>query len=87
MQQEMKIFTEIGYGNTSFISTEVEIGEYEHRLRGFVRMKLVAAYFRIWIGKTVVVLSTNNGFEVKNKSKRKFKVLLGFYGRRIQIKP
>jgi len=78
--QQIRIFTEIGFGNPSFISTEVEKGEREHRIRGFVKMKLKCVYLRVWIGRKVFVVSSRRGFSVNSKPKTRFKLLLGFEG-------
>ena len=77
---DIKIFTEIGIGNAHFISTEVEIGDRERRVRGCIRMKLKAVYIRVWIGKTVYAFSLNRGFTTKKKTRKAFKCLLGFEG-------
>jgi len=76
-----KVFAEIGFGNDSFFSTEFEEGEEEYRIPKFVLPKKIKSlYFRFWIFKTVFVLSTNHGFEIKKKDGRKIKVLLGISG-------
>ena len=31
-----KIFAELGYGNSTFFNTEIEKGNYEHRLAKFI---------------------------------------------------
>ena len=33
---QIKIFAELGYGNTTFYNTEIEKGKYEHRLGKFI---------------------------------------------------
>jgi hypothetical protein len=76
-----KIFTEIGIGNDTFINTETEYPNgKEERTSGFVKMKLKAIYLRIWIGKRVLIIASNEGFKLTKKSKNKFKFLLGFEG-------
>lgn len=82
-----KIFTEIGIGNQSFISTEVERGEREHRVRGFIRMRVRAIYLRLWVGRTAYILSTKRGFETMPKNRKAFKLLLGFEGIPLKSKP
>jgi hypothetical protein len=79
-RSHLRIFTEIGFGNRSFISTEIEYGQREKRVCGFVRFRVTGVYLRIWIGYKVYILSTRGGFETTLKSKRKFKCLIGFSG-------
>ena len=76
-----KIFAEIGFGNESFLSTEVEYGKKEYRINKFVKPKKIKGfYIRIWILKKVFVASTYNGFSLNNKSKNKLKILFGIEG-------
>lgn len=76
-----KIFVEIGLGNDSFVSTEIEEGAHEYRIPHFVRPhKIKSFYIRIWIMKKVFILSTNHGFEKNNKDRNKLKILLGMSG-------
>jgi len=77
---EIKIFTEFGIGNKYLISTEVEKGTCEHRIRGCIRMRVIAVYCRLWIGKKVWLCSTKGGFVRMEKPKNRFKLLLGFEG-------
>lgn len=75
-------FTEIGIGNPTFINTEVEYADgTETRNPGFVRFsKLQSLYLRVWLGKKVYVLSSNQGFSIKRKPRTAFKVLFGISG-------
>ena len=75
-------FTEIGIGNPTFINTEVEYADgTETRQPGFIRFqKLQSLYLRVWIGEKVYVLSTNQGFSTKRKTRKAFKVLFGISG-------
>lgn len=76
-----KVYAEIGFGNETFLSTEIEKGDGEYRIPRFIRPKNIDTYyFRFWIFKKVFVLSTKNGFELKNKNKNKFKILFGIGG-------
>jgi len=76
-----KVFAEMGVGNGSFFSTEIEEGANEYRVPKFIRPdKIDGYYLRFWIFKTVFVLSTNHGFEMKKKDKNKLKILLGVGG-------
>tara|TARA_Y100000034_G_C6870661_1_gene397455 strand:+ start:97 stop:342 length:246 start_codon:yes stop_codon:yes gene_type:complete len=76
-----EIFAEIGFGNDSFLSTEIEEGKREYRVKGFfIPNKVEGFYFRFWIFKRVFVLSTLNGFEIRGKGRNKFKILFGIRG-------
>lgn len=76
-----KIFAEIGIGNDTFLSTEVENGDKEYRIPMFVKPKIIKGYYlRFWIFKSVFILSTNSGFEVTKKNKNKLKILFGVSG-------
>lgn len=76
-----KTFTEIGIGNDTFINTETEYPDgKEERTPGFIKMSLKAIYLRVWIGKRVFIIASNEGFKLTKKNKNKFKVLLGFEG-------
>jgi hypothetical protein len=80
---QLKIFAEIGYGNSSFLSTEIEKGEQEKRVSRFViPPKIEGIYFRFWVGKRVLVLSTKNGFSLKKKDRVKLKILFGIEGKK-----
>ncbi|MEC9292094.1 MAG: DUF3977 family protein [Pseudomonadota bacterium] len=77
----MKVFTEIGFGNETFINTELEDDHgNETRQPGFVSFSLKGIYLRIWIGYKVFVASTVNGFSITKKPKRRFKFLFGLEG-------
>jgi hypothetical protein len=76
-----KVFAEIGLGNDSFLSTEFEEGESEFRVPKFViPQKMNGIYFRFWVGKKVLIISTQNGVELKSKDRNKLKILLGISG-------
>ena len=76
-----KVFAEIGIGNKTFLSTEIEEGINEYRISSFVLPgEIKELYFRFWIFKKIFILSTKDGFKIKNKDKNKFKALLGFGG-------
>ena len=74
-----KVFAEIGFGNDSFFSTEFEEGDKEYRVP---KQIMPSKLRRFWIFKKVFILSTNHGFEVKNKEKNKLKILFGISGER-----
>jgi len=76
-----KIFAEAGFGNDTFLSTEIEKNGSEYRIPKFVRPRVVRGYYlRVWIFKTVLILSTNSGFEIKKRDRNKLKILFGISG-------
>lgn len=76
-----KIFSEIGFGNDTFLSTEIEINDTEYRISNFIKPKIINDYYiRVWIFKTVFILSTNSGFKITQKNKNKLKILFGISG-------
>ena len=75
------VFAEMGIGNGTFLSTEIEEGESEYRISKFMLPgKIDGLYFRFWIFKNIFILSTNGGFEVKKKDRNKLKILFGISG-------
>jgi len=73
-----KYYTEIGIGNSSFISTEIETQLSERRISGIhIRGKFQEIYLRFWIGNRVFILSSKEGFVMRMKDKKKLKMLLG----------
>lgn len=77
-----KVYAEAGFGNETFFSTEIEEdGKEEHRIPKFVKPQNVAAwYVRLWVGKRVFILSTDDGFSMKRKERNTFKLLFGISG-------
>ena len=76
-----KVFAEIGFGNDTFLSTEIEEGNSEYRIPKFIKPKKINSYYlRFWIFKKVFILSTNHGFEIKSKDRNKLKILFGISG-------
>ena len=76
-----KVFAEIGFGNKTFLSTEFEEGQSEHRVGKFIIPKKInGIYFRLWLFKNVFILSTNQGFKINKKDKNKLKILFGISG-------
>lgn len=72
-------YIEIGIGNTWFIRTETELGDgTEIEQRGIVRpIRFRSAYLRIWLGKTVYIWDTREGFKKTKKARRTFKFIVG----------
>jgi len=76
-----KVFAEIGFGNDTFLSTEIEENGGEHRIPKFIiPEKITEWYFRSWLFKRVYVLSTKDGFTVSDKDRKKLKILFGIGG-------
>jgi hypothetical protein len=76
-----KIYAEIGFGNDSLLSTEIEKGKKECRINKFLKPKKIKGYYlRFWIFKKVFILSTINGFKIMDKSSNKLKILFGIQG-------
>tara|TARA_B100001250_G_scaffold395816_1_gene401149 strand:+ start:493 stop:750 length:258 start_codon:yes stop_codon:yes gene_type:complete len=79
--EEIKIYTEIGFGNSTFINTEKEYPDgHEERVPGFIKMDFEGVYLRIWFGTRVIIISTKNGFKTQIKNRSDFKALIGIQG-------
>lgn len=76
-------FIEFGLGNRWFIRTETEINNgTEFEEKGIVLpIKLQSLYLRVWIGKTVVILDSKEGYKRTNKNRSEFKILFGIKSR------
>ncbi|MCK1997253.1 Protein of unknown function [Paenisporosarcina quisquiliarum] len=72
-------FIEFGLGNTWLIRTETESEdgtEYEEKgIKGPINF--YSMYFRVWIGKTVVIADLKEGFKRQKKSRTDFKFIFG----------
>ncbi len=79
-RSSLQIFTEIGFGNPHFVSTEIEKNGREKRIKKRVCYRVTGIYLRIWIGRRVAILSTRNGFEIEKKTRSTFKLILGCRG-------
>jgi len=77
-----QIYTEIGFGNPSFLSTEIEWPDgHEKRIAGRISgWRVQSAYIRVWVGKIMLVLDIPKGIRLKQKNRNKFKFLLGLSG-------
>lgn len=76
-----KIYAEIGFGNDTFLSTEIEKNDKEYRITKFILpQKIEEVYFRFWIFKKVFVFSVPKGVSVKTKNRNNFKILFGIGG-------
>jgi hypothetical protein len=79
----MKYF-EIGIGNTWLVRTEIELtDDYEFEVKGLVGgLYYESFYIRLWLGgKRVFIFDTKEGFKIKKKDKRKFKIIFGIQSR------
>lgn len=72
-------YIEFGFGNTWFVRTETELEDRtEIESKGIVGPVLYDSfYFRIWIGKTVFILSSKEGFKKTTKTRKAFKLIFG----------
>jgi hypothetical protein len=76
-----QIYSEIGFGNETFLSTEIEEGTSEYRVPKFlIPKKILGVYLRFWVGRRVLILSSKNGIVWQRKEKTKFKILFGIQG-------
>jgi len=76
-----KYFAEIGLGNDTFLSTEIEEGDKEYRIPKFIKPRKINGYYlRFWIFKKVFIFSTNHGFEINKKDRNNLKILFGVSG-------
>lgn len=84
-KQIQNLYTEIGIGNPTFISTEIEFSDgTEKRVRGFRKMEIHGVYIRVWGGRCVTVISSKNGIKKKLKDKKRLKILIGIEGGALQ---
>jgi hypothetical protein len=80
-----KLFTEIGFDkdNNKYwfgVSSEIEKDDgTETRQTGFIKMKINYIYFRLWVGKKVLIIS-KKGFEITKKNRNNFKLVFGIAG-------
>lgn len=76
-----KVYAEIGFGNDTFLSTEMEQDNEEYRVAKFILpQKIEEVYFRFWIFKKVFVLSIPKGPHIKIKNRNNLKILFGIGG-------
>jgi hypothetical protein len=72
-------FIEFGIGNRWFVRTETELNNgTEFEEKGIVLpIKLQSLYLRVWIGKTVVIFDSKEGYKRTKKNRSDFKLLFG----------
>lgn len=76
-----KVFAEIGIGNKTFLSTEIEEGLGESRIPQFILPKKIEGYYlRFWVFRRVIIFSTNEGVKLQKKTGNHFKILFGISG-------
>lgn len=75
----MKKFIEFGFGNTYVVRTEFEhaVGS-EFEMQGIVgKIKPTSFYLRIWLGKSVWICDSKEGFKKQKKSRQAAKFIVG----------
>jgi Protein of unknown function (DUF3977) len=72
-------FIEFGIGNTWLVRTETELDDgTEYEEKGVVGpIKFHSFYLRIWIGETVLIFDSKEGFKRKKKKRKEFKFVFG----------
>ncbi len=64
-------------------SVEVERADgSEYRTKEKIQPAKKSYYFRLWVGKYVLVISKANGFEIIHKNRNNFKIVFGIKGER-----
>ena len=62
-------------------SVEVEHDDgTEYRTKEKIKLSSKSYYFRLWIGKYVLVISRTHGFELVHKNRYNFKIVFGVKG-------
>ncbi|MBN1783678.1 MAG: hypothetical protein JW812_01795 [Alphaproteobacteria bacterium] len=90
-----EFYTEIGFGNPTFVNTQINEGKKETRVSGFKSMDLKQIYMRLYLGWIVFsitlpfiwfrahkkqIIFELGAVRLTLKKNFKFKLLLGFYG-------
>ncbi|MFB9328930.1 DUF3977 family protein [Paenibacillus aurantiacus] len=72
-------YIEIGLGNTWIVRTETELPDgSEREQKGIIRPIIFhSIYLRIWLGNTVMIWDSKEGFKRTRKSRNAFKLILG----------
>jgi len=72
-------YIEFGYGNRWLLRTETEFPDgTEQEQRGIARpIKPQSIYVRLWLGRTVLIMDSRQGFKRSRKNRRAFKIILG----------
>jgi hypothetical protein len=77
----MRCYAEMGIGNPTFLSTEIECGVCEWRIPRLVVSRVESIYLRVWIGRIVFILDSKEGFKYQRKGYCVYKCVLGLVGR------
>ena len=78
-------FTEFGldFDNNKYglgFSTEIEKPDgSEYRIKKLIKMEHKHFYFRLWVGKKVLIISSN-GCQIVSKKRHNFKIVFGVAG-------
>ncbi|MEK3717831.1 DUF3977 family protein [Paenibacillus sp. FSL R7-0333] len=72
-------YIEFGIGNTWWVRTEIEQPDgTEVEAQGIVRPIIFRSlYLRVWIGRTVWIVDSREGFKRGSKTTSRFKIILG----------
>ncbi|MGT2754452.1 DUF3977 family protein [Streptococcus ovis] len=75
----MKKLIEFGFGNRWLVRTEFEQEDgTEYELQGIVGpIKVQSIYLRLWVGYTVLIMDSEEGFKCQSKKRKAVKLLLG----------
>lgn len=80
----MKKFIEFGFGNRWLVRTEFEQEDgTEYDMKGIVGpINPQSIYLRLWIGHTVLILDSREGYKKKRKKNKALKVIVGLTSER-----
>ena len=72
-------YIEFGIGNRWLLRTEVELENgTEYEIKGVVKpIKPLSIYLRIWMGKTVLIIDSKEGFKKVGKPRNAVKLIFG----------
>lgn len=75
----MKKFIEFGLGNRWLVRTEFEKDDgTEWEVKGISgKVKPLSIYLRCWLGQTVWIADSRQGFKRQKKSKKRLKLVFG----------
>ena len=75
----MKKYIEFGFGKNHLVRTEFEHADgSEFEMKGIVgKIKPVSLYLRMWLGKSVWVYDSKEGFKRTRKNRKATKFILG----------
>lgn len=76
-------FIEFGLGNKWILRTETELSDgTEFQERGIVGpIKLQSVYLRFWLGKTVIIIDSKEGYKKSKKNRKEIKIIIGVKSR------